>query len=72
MLLLLLLLMVMMLELLLMLLNKSSDVGILIGENTYDTGGNFVVGDGFIVFAYDISTKFLLGFVRMKQTPEWG
>ena len=66
------LLLVMMLELLLMLLNKSGDVGILIGENAYDTGGNFVAGDGFIVFAYDIGTKFLLGLVRTKQTPERG
>ena len=44
--LLLLLLMVMMLELLLMLLNESGDVGILIGENAYDTvhGGQLCCG----------------------------
>ena len=36
------------------------------------TGGNFVAGDGFIVFAYDIGAKFQLGLIRAKQTPQRG
>jgi hypothetical protein len=60
-LLLLLLLMVVLLELLLMLLGASGDVGVLIGEDAYDTGGDFVMDDGLVVFAYDIDTEFLLG-----------
>jgi hypothetical protein len=51
-LLLLLLLMVMLLELLLILLGASGDVGVLIGEDAYDTGGDFVM---------DNNTEFLLG-----------
>ena len=51
---------------LLMLLGASGDVGVLIGEDTYDAGGDFVVNDGLVVFAYDINAGFLLGLIKTK------
>jgi hypothetical protein len=61
------LLMVMVLELLLILLSASGDVGVLIGEDVYDTGGDFVVNDGLLVFAHDIDAGFLLGLIRTDK-----
>jgi hypothetical protein len=49
------------LELLVMLLGASCDVRVLIGEDAYDTGGDCVMDDGLVVFAYDIDTEFQLG-----------
>jgi hypothetical protein len=46
-----LLLMVVLLELRVMLLGASCDVRVLIGEDAYDTGGDFVMDDGLVVFA---------------------
>ena len=46
--------MVISLELLLMLLGPSGDVGVLIGEDAYNAGGDFVMDDGIVDFAYDI------------------
>jgi hypothetical protein len=46
-----LLLMVVLLELRVMLLGASCDVRILIGEDAYNTGGDFVMDDGLVVFA---------------------
>ena len=60
------LLMVMLLKLLLMLLSASGDVGILIREDTYDMGSNFVVNDSLVVFAHNIDARFLLGLIRTK------
>jgi hypothetical protein len=58
--------MVTLLELLLMLLGASGNVDVLIGEDAYDAGGDFVVNDGLVVFAYDIDAGFLLGLIRTK------
>jgi hypothetical protein len=60
------LLMVMLMELLLILLGESGDVGVLIGEDMYDAGGDFVVNDGLLVFAHDIDAGFLLGLIRTE------
>jgi hypothetical protein len=60
------LLMVLLLELLLILLGASGDVGVLIGEDVYDAGGDFVVNDGLLVFAHGIDTGFLLGLIRTE------
>jgi hypothetical protein len=54
--------------LLLMLFGASGDVGILIGEDAYDAGGDFVVDDGPAFFTYDIDTEFLLELIRMTDT----
>jgi hypothetical protein len=61
------LLMVMLLELLLMLLGGGGDVGVLIGEDAYDVGGNFGVEDGPVVLAYDIDAEFLLWLIRTSK-----
>jgi hypothetical protein len=66
-LLLLLLLPMVMLKLLLMVLGASGDVGVLIGEDAYDPGGDFVVDDGLVVFTYDIDAEFLLGLIRTRK-----
>jgi hypothetical protein len=58
-LLLLLMLIVVVLKLLLMLLGASGDVGVLIGQDTYSVGGEFVV-NGTVVFAYNIDAEFPL------------
>jgi hypothetical protein len=50
--------------LLLLLFGASGDVSVLIGEDTYDVGGDFVVDDGLVFFAYDIDTEFLLELIR--------
>ena len=60
------LLMVMLLELLLMLLGASGNVGVLIREDAYDAGGDFVVNDGLVIVAYDTDAGFLLGLIRTK------
>jgi hypothetical protein len=44
-----------------MLLGASCDLRVLIGEDAHDTGGDFVMDDGLVVFAYNIDTEFLLG-----------
>jgi hypothetical protein len=57
------------LKLLLMLLGASCDVRVLIGEDAYDTGGDFVMDDGLVVFAYDIDAEFLIvGLIRRETT----
>jgi hypothetical protein len=64
-----LLLTVVLLELILMLLGASCDVRVLIGEDTYDTGGDFVIDNGLVVFAYDIDAEFLIvGLIRPAIT----
>jgi hypothetical protein len=39
---------------LLMLFGASGYEGVLLGEDAYDAGGDFVVGDGLVVFADDV------------------
>jgi hypothetical protein len=54
--------------LLLMLLGASGHVGVPIGEDAYDAGGDFVVDDGgIVVFAYHIDAEFLLGLIRTRK-----
>ena len=45
------------------------DVGVLV-EDAYDAGGDFVVDDGFVVFAYDVDTEFLAGRIRIDFSNE--
>lgn len=37
----------------------SGDLDICFGEDADDSGGDFVVDDGFVVFAYDVGSEFL-------------
>jgi hypothetical protein len=45
---------------LLMLFGASGYEGVLLGEDAYDAGGDFVVGDGLVVFSDNIDPEFLL------------
>jgi hypothetical protein len=45
--------------LLLELLGVGGDVGGLFGEDAYDAGGDFVVGDHFVVFSNSVDSEFL-------------
>ena len=54
-------------RLLLALLGVTGDVGVLMGEDVYDAGGDFVVSDGILVFAYIIDAELLLGLIRTRN-----
>jgi hypothetical protein len=55
--------------LLTMLLRASRDVGVLIGGDACDVGGDFVVDYWMmiVVFAYDIDTESLLELIRTRN-----
>jgi hypothetical protein len=57
------------LKLILMLLGGSYDVRVLIGEDAYDTGGDFVMDDGLVIFVYDIDAEFLIVGLIRRATP---
>jgi hypothetical protein len=54
--------------LLLLLFGVSGDVGVLIGEDAFEVGGDFVVDDGPAFFADNIDTEFLLELIRTMNT----
>ena len=44
-------------------------MGVLV-EDAYGAGGDFVVDDGFVVFAYDVDTEFLAERIRIDFSNE--
>jgi hypothetical protein len=50
---------------LLMLFGAGGDVRVLFGEDTDNTGGDFLVNYSLVVFAYDVASEFLGGEVSI-------
>jgi hypothetical protein len=44
-----------------MLLSTSSSLDVLLGEDAYNTGGNFVVNNSLVVLANNVNSEFLEG-----------
>jgi hypothetical protein len=55
----LLVLMLLLLESVLVLLGAGGDVGVWFGEDGYDAGSDFVVGDRLVILSHDVDFEFL-------------
>ena len=53
-----------------MLLCTSSNLGVLLVEDAYDSCGYFTMDDSLVVFADDVGTKFLVFFFQYTDRKE--